>query len=64
MGAAFYCDYCGLGMDSPTIEEDLIHGGQCCPHCDKNQGTRYSTEEWLVELSQRIDEIEEKLKEI
>jgi hypothetical protein len=51
-----YCA-CGAGLVKPDIRTDLI-GGQECLVCGDHQDRAQSVEEWLIELSKRLDEIE------
>ncbi len=51
-----YCA-CGAGLKKPDIRTDLI-GGQECPVCGNHQDRARSVEEWLIELSERLDDIE------
>ena len=56
MGAYRYCD-CNHPLPKPTVNQDLIDG-QICPGCGDRLNQDQSCEEWLVELAERLDNME------
>ena len=62
MGSYRYCEYCERGLSEPTAREELLEGGQECPHCGKKQYTIKTIEEFVIELFERLEELETYLK--
>lgn len=56
MGAAFYCAKCGTGYDWPTAREDIE--GYYCPTCHILQYRHRSDEEWIINIDERLRELE------
>ena len=61
-----YCRKCEYGFsEGPTAREDIGYSfsreeGQECPRCGTRQPRWQSNEEWIVDLDDRLREIEKK----
>jgi hypothetical protein len=65
MGGYRCCDKCGEYLRKPTAQEDLAEDDfskQRCPWCDWPQSNRMSLTEWIIDLDERLNRIEEKLE--
>lgn len=60
MSAWQYCHECGHGMNEPT-PHDVVDGEQCCNSCGHCQLPLKSLGELVLELLERIKQLEEKV---
>lgn len=52
-----YCPACDAGLPEPTIREDL-EDWATCHHCGAELPRAKTLEEWVIELSDRVLELE------
>lgn len=61
MGAYAYCEKCQNPFGEPTARE-VIEGAKICPYCDETNQVRKTKDDLLIELVERVEELETKLK--
>lgn len=60
MGAFRYCHCGNQGFDKPTAREDLVEYERQTCHCGKSLDQYMSVEEWIVDIDDRLRELEAK----
>lgn len=60
--AYMYCSGCGLPMCDPMLE-DVVYDNYRCLRCDRKHESPKSLGEFVLELAERVADLERELKE-
>lgn len=63
MSAWAYCGKCGQGFDKPTPRE-IVEDERVCPNCGHGQNPRVTKAEYLIDLGERLEELEAEVKRL